>query len=87
MKRVNDLTFRRGATRLIEHHTRYPKVLGDARLGDTGQRLCSKSSPQRVIWPVLGFHIRTGFQQGVQERKQLPNARDHDDFEGFAHWL
>ena len=29
----------------------------------------------------------TSFQQGVQERKQLPNARDHDDFEGFAHWL
>ena len=26
----------------------------------------------------------TSFQQGVQERKQLPNAGDHDDFEGFA---
>ena len=26
----------------------------------------------------------TGFHHGVQERKQLPNARGHDDFEGFA---
>ena len=43
---------------------------------DRAQRLCSKSSPQRVVWAVLGFHIRTAFQQGVQERKQLSNARD-----------
>ena len=76
MKRVNDLTFRRGAARLFEDDPPYPKILGDARLGDMGQRLCSKSSPQRVIWAVLGFHLRTGFQPGVQECKQLPNARD-----------
>jgi len=29
-----------------------------------------------VVWAALGFHIHTGFQHGVQERKQLPNARD-----------